>query len=267
MRKRFPLVIGACLGLLCAFGFGSPAHAEHRVALVIGNAAYQYVPKLLNSTNDAEALATKFDEAGFKVFKVLDVGIIDFKRALREFALAAKGSDLAVVYFAGRGIMVNGINYLVPVDARLARDVDAADEAVTLERLLESVDGAKRLRLVIVDACQENPFALTMNRSQAAGTALDTGLGIAVPKGALIAFAAKPGSPAEDGQSGHSPFASALMHHLFVPGLDVGLAFRRVHDEVLQTTDQRQEPCLYGSRSGEVISLVSDGKHDLHPLK
>lgn len=225
------------------------ALADRRVALVLGNSNYQHVPALSNPASDARALAAKFREVGFDVVSTqLDVGNLQFKRAIREFKSAAATADVAVIYYAGHGVEINGTNYLIPIDAVLANDRDADDEAVTVERVAESVAGAKQLRLIILDACRDNPFSRTMKRRQnTALRSISRGLSLVEASGVnmLIAHAAKAGSTAEDVGAEHSPFAKALLNHLFVPGLDIRLAFGRVRDEVLDKTGSRQEPFVY----------------------
>jgi hypothetical protein len=236
------------------------AWADKRVALVVGNAAYQTVPKLPNPSRDASAVARMFRDAGFDVVETqIDVGNLEFKRAIRRFETVADQSDIAVVYYAGHGLEIGGINYLIPVDARLASDRDADDEAIPLERLVSSADGARRLRLIILDACRDNPFVNSMRRERkTASRAVIAGLGKVEPTSTdtLIAYAAKAGSTADDGSGEHSPFTTAVLKNLTVPGLDVRLAFGRVRDEVLKATANRQEPFVYGSLGGGNIALV-----------
>src|SRR5579872_5049275 len=196
----------AALTFACLL-WGEPARAEKRVALVIGNSDYENVPRLPNPSADAAAIAQMFKSAGFDVVDLqIDLGDLDFKRALRRFADAAADADTAIVFFAGHGIELHGVNYMIPIDARLADERDAPDEAIALDRIVEAVDGAKRLRLVIVDACRDNPFAVTMRR-QSALRNVARGLGRVEPQGTdtLIAYAAKAGSTAEDGHGEHSP--------------------------------------------------------------
>jgi hypothetical protein len=250
------------LGVLCASLWAQPALAEKRVALVIGNSAYQHAPTLPNPSRDAKAMAAMFEKGGFAVIATqYDAGNLQFKRAIRQFEDAAADADIAVIYYAGHGIEIHGSNYLIPIDAKLASDRDADDEAITLDRLVEAADGAKRLRLVILDACRDNPFARTMKRQRTAalrGAGVNAGLGKVEPTSinTLIAFAAKGGAPAEDGDVDHSPFTAALLEHLFVSGLDVRLALGRVRDAVMEKTGKRQEPFVYGSLGGANISLV-----------
>jgi len=237
---------------------GEPAFAEKRVALVIGNAAYQNVPRLPNPVNDGSTMAATLKNAGFDVVDNRhDLAAADTRRALRDFADRARDADIAVVYYAGHGIEVDGGNYLIPVDAKLERDTDVYDEALSLDRVLLAVEPAKKLRLVILDACRDNPFAKTMKRT-VASRAIGQGLAKIEPNSPnlLIAYSAKAGSTAADGDGKNSPFTSALSKHLTTPGLDVRRAFGYVRDDVLKTTNNRQEPFVYGSLGGEDVSLV-----------
>src|SRR5215208_3941153 len=258
MSSRFAALIAVVGALLLMPLTTSAAWAQKRVALIIGNGAYQSVAKLPNPIKDATAIAEMFKKAGFEWVKIRqDLGNLEFKRALREFMDAATDADVAVVYYAGHGIQVRDMNYMIPVDAKLATEIDAEDEAVSLDRIVMALEPAKRLRLVILDACRDNPFARSMKR-RVAMRAVTGGLAKMEPTlgETLIAYAAKAGSTAEDGDSENSPFAAALIKHLAVPGLDIRLAFGRVRDEVLKRTGNRQEPFVYGSLGGEAIALV-----------
>ncbi len=260
IRRLFSLA--ALIGTTIASMVLAPeaAWADKRVALIVGNSGYQSVPQLPNPSRDASAVAKMFRDAGFDTVDVLlNVGNLEFKRAIRKFETTADQADIAVVYYAGHGLEIGGNNYLIPVDARLASDRDAEDEAIPLERLVSSADGAKRLRLVILDACRDNPFVGTMRRERrSASRAVTGGLGKVEPTSTdtLIAYAAKAGSTADDGDGEHSPFTTAILRDLPIPGLDVRLAFGRVRDEVLKSTGNRQEPFVYGSLGGGNVSIV-----------
>jgi hypothetical protein len=235
-----------------------PAWAGKRVALIIGNSAYQNVPPLSNPTNDGAMMAATLKAAGFDVVDSRhDLSAIESRRALRDFSDAARDADVAVIYYAGHGMEVDGANYLVPVDAKLERDTDVYDEALSLERVLVAVEPAKQLRLVILDACRDNPFAKQMKRTVAA-RAIGRGLAKIEPTSpnTLIAYSAKAGSTALDGDTKDSPFTIALAKHLTTPGLDVRRAFGFVRDDVLKSTGNRQEPFVYGSLGGEDVPLV-----------
>jgi len=267
MNRLVPSTIALLLGLLCVPIWAVSAYAERRVALVIGNSAYQNAPALPNPVRDAKAVAAMFVKAGYDVVGAYDVGNLDFKRAIRQFENTVADADVAVIYYAGHGIQIHGTNFLIPVDAWLKSDRDADDQAVTLERLMESADEAKRFHLIVLDASRDNPFARTMKVQQSGALrGINSGLGPAEPSGTntLIAYAARVGQSAEDGSGSHSPFTTALLNNLFVPGLDIRLAFGRVRDEVLKMTDNRQEPYVYGSLGAGNVALV-DSVNDLKP--
>jgi uncharacterized caspase-like protein len=253
--KSNRLVLAAATLLLFAC---QPAFAEKRVALVFGNSAYQNVAPLANPVNDSAKIASTLKDAGFDVVDSRrDLSAADTRRALRDFADRSRDADIAVVYYAGHGIEVDGGNYLIPVDARLERDTDVYDEALSLDRVLVAIEPAKKLRLVILDACRDNPFSRTMKRT-VASRAIGQGLAKVEPTSpnVLIAYSAKAGSTAADGDGTNSPFTTALSHHLTKPGLDVRRAFGFVRDEVLKTTGNKQEPFVYGSLGGEDVPLV-----------
>jgi hypothetical protein len=256
--SRFILsVIALALGLFCTVIWPDQAFAERRVALIIGNSAYQNAPILPNPERDARGIADMFQKAGYEIVTTaFNVGSLDFKSTIRKFEDAVTDADIAVIYYAGYGLNIHGTNYLIPIDAKLASDRDANDETITLEQLVESVHGAKRLRVIIIDACRDNPFARIMKTERMASF---SGLGAVEPNSidTLIAYAAKSGTTAQDGGGDHSPFAAALINNLFVPGLDIRLAFGRVRDEVLKKTGFMQEPFVYGSLGGGNIALVS----------
>ena len=166
---------------------------------------------------------------------------------------------MAVVFYAGHGMEMNGVNYLIPVDATLARDVDVEDETVSVERVIRTIEPVRRLQLVILDACRDNPFVRSMRRTFVSRS-LRSGHGDiderALPPNTLIAYAQKAGLTAEDGDGADSPYTTALLKHLATPGLDIELALRRVRDEVLNATRNRQEPFKYGSLGGAELPLV-----------
>jgi uncharacterized caspase-like protein len=251
--KLHRFLLAAALMLVC-----QPALAEKRVALVLGNAAYQNVPPLANPVNDGAVIAAKLGAAGFDVVDSRhDLSAIETRRALRDFADRARDADIAVVYYAGHGMEVDGTNYLIPVDAKLERDTDVYDEAFSLDRILLAVEPAKQLRLVILDACRDNPFTKNMKRTIASRS---IGRGLAkiepVSPNTLIAYSAKAGSTALDGDATNSPFTLALAKHLTTPGLDVRRAFGFVRDDVMKVTSNRQEPFVYGSLGGDDVPLV-----------
>ncbi len=245
------LLTGWCLS-------AGDALAEKRVALVIGNSNYEKAARLPNPANDAALIAETFRSAGFDNVELRrDLKVGDMRRALRDFMDKSREANVAVVYYAGHGIEVDGTNYLVPVDAVLERDVDVYDEALTLERVLVSVEPARQLRLVILDACRDNPFTRSMKRTMAT-RAVGRGLAKVEPTSpnTLIAYASKAGSTASDGDGKNSPFTVALSKHVTKPGLDLRMSFGYVRDDVLKSTGNRQEPYVYGSLGGDDVPLV-----------
>ena len=241
--------IAAVLGLM-------PAQAEKRVALIIGNSAYSYVPPLTNPKNDATDIKHALERLGFDITKfAIDATADDMRNALLEFGRAARDANIAVVFFAGHGIEVNGENWLIPTNAQLRADTDVDNEAISLRSVLNAVGSAHRLGLVILDSCRDNPFAPTMQRV-APLRAVERGLKPVEPTGsALVAYAAKGGTTAADGFGRNSPFSTALLRHLETPGLEIGYLFRIVRDDVLLATNRHQEPFIYGSLSREEIYL------------
>ena len=217
LLKLHRLLLAAAALLLVS----QPAWAEKRVALVLGNGAYRNVAPLPNPVNDGATVATTLKNAGFDVVDSRsDLPAAETRRALRDFADRARDADIAVVYYAGHGMEVDGTNYLIPVDAKLERDTDVYDEALSLDRVLVAIEPAKRLRLVILDACRDNPFSKSMKRT-VASRAIGQGLAKIEPSSPnlLIAYSAKAGSTAADGDGKNSPFTTALARHLTTPGL------------------------------------------------
>jgi uncharacterized caspase-like protein len=224
-----------------------------RIALVIGNSSYKNVPALTNPRNDAASIADALRRTGFTTVDLqLDLGRDRLVSALRNFARQAEGADWAVVYYAGHGMEVGGMNYIIPVDATIAQDRDIGFEAVPLDQVLNATERAKQLHLVILDACRDNPFANQMKRSLAvASRSVSRGLAAVEPEaGTLVVFSAKDGETSLDGDGINSPFAVAFLKNLETPGLEVRRLFDFVRDDVLDATQRRQKPFSYGSISG-----------------
>lgn len=229
------------------------APPARRVALVIGNAKYASVGELTNPPNDAKGVATSLRRLGFDhVVELYDVSREKMGRALKEFGDWAEKAEWAVVFYAGHGIEMNGVTYLIPTDAELARDSHVADEAISLTQVQAKVDAASKLGLIILDSCRNNPFLARMVRSGSASRAIGRGLAMVEPEGSvLVAYSAKHGTTASDGSGTNSPFSEALLHHIEEPGLEINFLFRKVRDEVRSKTQRQQEPFLYGSLSSE----------------
>ena len=253
-KSRFTTLLAAA-GLLVLLVM--PVAGEQRVALVIGNAQYAHAPRLANPLNDAADIGAALSRLGFAVTKLENANYTALRQALLAFGRAAAAADVAVVFYAGHGIEVDQGNFLVPVDAKLVSDQDVEFETVPLELVMRSVGRAAGFRLVILDACRENPFVVSMQR---AGATRSVGRGLArvEPAGeTLVAYAAKEGTVASDGEGRNSPYSEALLLHLGEPGLEVGLLFRKVRDAVLASTGGRQEPFVYGSLSSRGVYLVA----------
>jgi hypothetical protein len=234
------------------------AVAEKRIALVIGNSSYANVRPLPNPANDATAIADLFRAAHFDVVDAgNNLGGLEMRRVFRDFAEKSRTADIAVVFYAGHGIEMDGTNYLLPVDTALKRDLDVEDEAVSIDRVVRTLEPARRLRLIILDACRDNPFVRTVRRTSETRS-IGRGLAKMEPptSDTLIAFAAKAGSTASDGDGKHSPFTVALLKNLTTPGLDLRIALGRVRDDVMEATGNKQEPFVYGSLGGATVTLV-----------
>jgi hypothetical protein len=206
-------------------------------------------------------MADMLRKAGFDVVDAkTDLGVEAMRRELRDFSDEVRDADIAIVFYAGHGMEMNGVNYLIPIDATIARDVDVEDEAISLDRVVRTLEPARHLQLVILDSCRDNPFVRSMKRTLSASRSVLSGHGDvderALSPNTLIAYAQKAGATAEDGVGADSPYTTALLKHLATPGLDIELALRRVRDEVLKATKNRQEPFKYGSLGGSEVPLV-----------
>ena len=256
-RLRGSMVFLTLVAVLMTCVLTPPTLAGQRVALVIGNASYAHAPSLANPLNDANDIGAALERLGFSVTQLPNASRAELWDGLQKFRLAASASEVAVVFYAGHGIEVDKRNFLIPVDARLLGDGDVEFEAVSLDLVLRAVEGASNFRLIILDACRDNPFAVAMRR--AGGTrSIGRGLASVEPPGeTLVAYAAKEGTVAADGEGRNSPYTTALLAHLEEPGLDVGLMFRKVRDAVLAKTGGHQEPFWYGSLSSEGAYLAA----------
>lgn len=252
------LLVIALASLLAAGSSPAASAAEQRVALVIGNSDYRNVPALRNPTRDAAAVARLLRASGFSTVNLrTDVDQAGMREALQAFAQLARQADVAVVYFAGHGMELQGTNYLIPVDARLSTDTDAPYETVSLDLVMEAARGSRVLSLIILDACRNNPFVPSMRMSSGSYRSAGRGLAKIEPSGnTLVVYAARDGTTAADGNDEHSPFTAALLRHLPTPGLEIGLLFRNVRDDVLGATRGQQLPFTYGSLGRDPFFFV-----------
>jgi hypothetical protein len=244
----------AAMVLVVVWLLAGPAAAEKRVAFVLGIADYAHAPRLANTINDARAVAAALRRLGFEVIDGEDLDREATTRALRRFAAVLDGAELGLFYFAGHGLQVGGVNYLVPVDARLADEADLLFEAVELDTVLRLLEQRTRVGLVFLDSCRDNPLAANLarsmgTRSQAVGRGLAS---VAGGIGTLIAYATQPDNVALDGSGRHSPFTEAVLEYLETPGLEVRQMLSRVRQRVIETTGGRQVPWDHSSLTGDV---------------
>ncbi len=245
-RCRAALVVG-----LAALGHGTtPAVATaDRVALVIGNSAYEHTSELPNPVNDATAMRDALTRLGFDVVFRRDADEDAMEDALGAFEEMSAGADLALVFYAGHGLEMNGGNYLVPVDARLSSAAAVGRETVALDDVLNAVAEA-RTRIVILDACRNNPFARSMRGAVRANVRSGGLAAVAAGAGSLVAYAAAAGDVADDGTGRYSPFTEALLAQIEQPGVEVRIMLGNVGEAVRARTG-RQQPFVYSSLSGE----------------
>lgn len=254
--SAWPVVLMAILGLAFALAPGLPgrAFAQGRVALVIGNSAYAHVPSLPNPAHDARDVADALGRLGFAVKTITDADFNRIRKSLAEFGRAAQSAEMAVLYFAGHGVEIDGNNWLLPTDVELKYDADAGTEAIGLPLAIQAVSSAKTLGLVILDACRNNPFKSSMRRTNQGRSVQILGLAPVEPvSNVLVAYAARDGTVANDGTGRNSPYTAALLRHLETPGLEIDFLFRNVRDDVMAATDNEQQPFVYGSLSSEEI--------------
>lgn len=227
--------------LLFAACFAFPAAAEKRVALVIGNSAYQSVSRLENPRNDALLVADTLQRLGFTLVgggAQVDLDKAGFDNAVQRFGNQLIGADVALFYYAGHGIQVRGTNYLVPITANPTRETDVDFQMVDAALVLRQMDGAgTKLNIVILDACRNNPFGGRGLRGSDGGLAQ-----IRAPEGTLLSYATQPGNVALDGADGHSPYTRALVETMQRPGLDVLQTFNQVGLVVKRATGSAQQP-------------------------
>jgi len=218
---------------------------QRRTALVIGNASYQDNP-LKNSINDAEAMANALKDVGFDVILLENADLKQIENAIDTFHHQLKAGGVGLFYYAGHGIQVDGENYLIPVNAKLDVAEDVRYEAIPVGKVLARMeDAANQMNIVILDACRNNPFARKWRSSQRGLAPIQSA------RGALIAFATEPGGVAADGEGENGLYTSFLLKHLKTPNLDVELMFKRVREDLVQATQNKQVPWEYSSLVGD----------------
>lgn len=233
------------------------APPERRVALVIGNSSYRNAPVLPNTVNDARDMVVALRKVGFEVVDGIDLDKRGMDAALTRFARLAQDADAAMFYFAGHGFQFNGENYLVPVEAKVEDEVGVQYETTRLNDVVTALSYAKGVKIMVLDACRNNPFVGLLAKRQATrGFSVGSGLApVQRAQGMVIAYATQANDVAADGAGRNSPFTAALVREIDQPGLEVAALFRRVQKSVYDTTAGRQTPEL--SLSCSAISILT----------
>ncbi len=231
-------------------------NASERVALVVGNADYHYTPALENPANDAQDIAAQLQSMGFAVELAVDVNLARFQQAVQHFTSALGQAQVGLFFYAGHGMQVNGKNYLVPVDAKLKSEAALDFEVLDLATVMRQLEREVPTRIIILDACRDNPLAQDLKRSLGStrrSAAIGQGLAeVQSDVGTLIGYSTAPNTGALDGRGQrNSPYTQALLNHMETPGLEIGQMLRRVRRDVLRATKQEQVPW-------ESISLTHD---------
>src|SRR5712692_6116544 len=248
------LVRSLAFGFLFAVGlFAEASAAEQRVALVIGNGGYWSAPELRNSRNDADDISAQLKQLGFAVIDGRDLDRSSMQAALSRFAQRLKGADAGLVYYSGHGLQMNGQNFLVPVDLKYDNGTFTPFELVKVDDVIDALGYTDGVRLLVLDACRDNPFANTLAQNKGTrGAGTTRGLAkIERSQGMLIAYSTQANAVAADGVGRNSPFTAALVRELQVPGLEVATVFRRVLVNVNRETGGAQTPELSVSLLGD----------------
>jgi Tfp pilus assembly protein PilF len=229
--------------------------ADRRVALVIGNSRYQHAVQLPNPSNDAADIAQALRKLRFDVIEGRDLDRRAMEDKIRAFGRKLEGADLALLFYAGHGMQVGGKNYLVPVDAKLERTGDLSLDTIEMGQILAQMEAEKRVNLIFLDACRDNPLARSFARSLGTrSTAVGSGLAaIQSAVGTMIAYATQPDNVALDGDGRNSPFTAALLKHIATPRLEISTLMKRVRADVIAATHEKQVPWDHSSLVGDVI--------------
>jgi uncharacterized caspase-like protein len=247
-------------GAVTLFAVSGPAAAEKRVALVIGNSAYQHTAALKNPSNDATDMAGKLRALGFEVIDGTDLSKAEMETRIRAFADKLQGSDDGLFFYAGHGLAADGRNFLAPVDAKLQSETDLDFEAVDLSLVLKQMERNSRVSIVFLDACRDNPLALNL---AATSRSLQVSRGLARVEravGMMIAFSTQPGNVALDGDGRNSPFTNALLHHIDAEGTSINDMMIDVRNDVLKETDGKQVPWENSSLTGQFFFKPAEAK-------
>jgi hypothetical protein len=252
---------------ILVLAFALPAAAEdRRVALVIGNSAYEGLPQLTNPANDANDIAARLSDLGFEVILGIDLDKSAFQSVVLRFARELEGADVSLLFYAGHGVQIDDVNHLIPVDAAIARGSDLTGETMTVDRIVGLMNTFTATTLVFLDACRDNPLT---NGIPAGENADGFGRGLArirAEGGSYIAFATAPGNVAFDGEGRNSPFTTALLRHIDTPNVDIRLMMSDVRRDVFEATGQAQMPWENNSLIGRFYFRQGDGLERLDAL-
>jgi hypothetical protein len=258
-----PNAVRLLIALVTLAGLGLPASAESRIALVIGNGAYKNAGVLRNPANDARRMAEALGRVGFEVMAFEDLDQTGMKRAVRDFAerLEAAGRDtVGLLFYAGHGVQVSGVNYFIPVDAEIDKESDVAIESISADDVMVALANARnRLNIVILDACRNNPFARSFRTASRGLARLDA------PVGSLVAFSTAPGQVAADGDGDNSPYTTALVDVLAQPSMKIEDVFKRVRERVYASSGGLQVPWESSSILGDFYFSGDQASAELPP--
>jgi uncharacterized caspase-like protein len=250
---RLLIIALSVIGIIAS---SNVAKADRRVAFVVGNGAYKNVAQLPNPPVDAKAMAAVLRNVGFEVVEGTNLTRDRMTEKLLDFGKKAQGADIAVFFYAGHGIAIDGSNYLLPVDADIKSEMDVKlGAAINVDLTLDQTMSDVKVKLVFLDACRDNPFAAKI-KSNASTRSVSVQSGLAEMKsgeGTLIAFATGPGQTALDGQEGtNSPFTRALIAHITTPGVEIQQAMTEVRAQVNEETNKGQLPWGHTNLIGSV---------------
>ncbi|PPQ14613.1 hypothetical protein CV770_35970 [Bradyrhizobium sp. AC87j1] len=232
-----------CLGLLAGWLSPDTASADTRVALVIGNGAYASTAQLPNPSHDAEDVAASLKRSGFEVLQGIDLRQADMQDLTIRFARAASRADVAIFYYSGHAMQYNGVNYLMPVDATLTDEADLK-RFVRVDDIVNDLQQAKNLRILVLDSCRDNPLAETLKRSATRAASIGRGLSkVEAPRGTIVSFSTQSGQTAADGVGRNSPYTAAFLKHIEEPQ-EIGDVFRDISSDVYDASGKTQLPEL-----------------------
>jgi hypothetical protein len=242
----------AGLILIGSIAAAAPASADNRVALVIGNGAYRHAPQLPNPANDATDVAAALKRSGFDVMLATDLDKARMDEAIIRFDRSARAADVALFYYSGHALQFSGVNYLTPVDTEVSDEADLR-RMIRLDDIVAVVQQAKNLRILVLDACRNNPLAEDLKRAIGTTRAVSMQRGLAridTPAGMIVAYSTQAGHTADDGAGRNSPYTAAFLRHVETRE-EIGTIFRRISSDVYDTTKHGQLPELSLSMIGE----------------